>query len=176
MFIEVFEGGGQPGSRTFSKWLVQGTLYPDVIESVSFKGPSVRHQIHHNVGGLPEKINMKLIEPLRELFEDEVRASGESSVCRRPSSGGILSGTWAGRALPRGHHREKLDVLRRGGRHRDRRISAPRAGTTIWQAFAVLLPVKTVGVMGDGRTYEHVLALRAVSSTDGMTADSIPTT
>ncbi|MBN9273339.1 MAG: glutamine-hydrolyzing GMP synthase [Mesorhizobium sp.] len=157
LFIEVFEEEARKlGGADF---LVQGTLYPDVIESVSFSGgPSVTIKSHHNVGGLPERMKMKLVEPLRELFKDEVRALGKelglpaSFIGRHPFPGPGLA-----IRCPGGVTREKLEILRQAD--------------AIWQAFAVLLPVQTVGVMGDGRTYEFVCALRAVTSVDGMTAD-----
>jgi GMP synthase (glutamine-hydrolysing) len=174
LFIEVFEAEAKKlGGAEF---LAQGTLYPDVIESVSFSGgPSVTIKSHHNVGGLPERMNMKLVEPLRELFKDEVRALGrelglpESFVGRHPFPGPGLA-----IRCPGGITREKLDVLRRADAIYLEEIRAAGLYDAIWQAFAVLLPVQTVGVMGDGRTYEHVLALRAVTSIDGMTADFYP--
>jgi GMP synthase (glutamine-hydrolysing) len=174
LFIEVFEAEAKKlGGAEF---LAQGTLYPDVIESVSFSGgPSVTIKSHHNVGGLPERMNMKLVEPLRELFKDEVRALGrelglpESFVGRHPFPGPGLA-----IRCPGGITREKLDVLRRADAIYLEEIRAAGLYDVIWQAFAVLLPVQTVGVMGDGRTYEHVLALRAVTSIDGMTADFYP--
>ncbi len=174
LFIEVFEAEAKKlGGAEF---LAQGTLYPDVIESVSFSGgPSVTIKSHHNVGGLPERMNMTLVEPLRELFKDEVRALGrelglpESFVGRHPFPGPGLA-----IRCPGGITREKLDVLRRADAIYLEEIRAAGLYDVIWQAFAVLLPVQTVGVMGDGRTYEHVLALRAVTSIDGMTADFYP--
>jgi len=161
LFIDVFEAEAKKlGGADF---LAQGTLYPDVIESVSFTGgPSVTIKSHHNVGGLPERMNMKLVEPLRELFKDEVRALGRELdlpqvfVGRHPFPGPGLAIRCPGEIT-----REKLDILR-------------RADDVIWQAFAVLLPVRTVGVMGDYRTYDYVVGLRAVTSTDGMTADFYP--
>ena len=174
LFIEVFEeeakkiGGAQ--------FLAQGTLYPDVIESVSFTGgPSVTIKSHHNVGGLPERMNMQLVEPLRELFKDEVRALGrelglpERFVGRHPFPGPGLA-----IRCPGGITREKLDILRRADAIYLDEIRKAGLYDTIWQAFAVLLPVQTVGVMGDSRTYEFVCALRAVTSVDGMTADFYP--
>ncbi len=174
LFIEVFEeeakkmGGAQ--------FLAQGTLYPDVIESVSFSGgPSVTIKSHHNVGGLPERMNMQLVEPLRELFKDEVRALGrelglpDRFVGRHPFPGPGLA-----IRLPGGVTREKLDILRRADAIYLDEIRKAGLYDKIWQAFAVLLPVQTVGVMGDGRTYEFVCALRAVTSVDGMTADFFP--
>jgi len=174
LFIEVFEEEAKKlGGAEF---LAQGTLYPDVIESVSFSGgPSVTIKSHHNVGGLPARMNMTLVEPLRELFKDEVRALGrelglpESFVGRHPFPGPGLA-----IRCPGGVTREKLDVLRRADAIYLEEIRAAGLYDVIWQAFAVLLPVQTVGVMGDGRTYEHVLALRAVTSVDGMTADFYP--
>src|SRR5262249_1791176 len=156
-----------------AEFLAQGTLYPDVIESTSFSGgPSVTIKSHHNVGGLPERMHMKLVEPLRELFKDEVRALGrelglpEAFVGRHPFPG-------PGRAIrwPAATAREKLEILRLADEIFIEEIRRAGLYDDIWQAFAVILPVKTVGVMGDFRTYEHVVALRAVTSTDGMTAD-----
>jgi GMP synthase (glutamine-hydrolysing) len=171
LFIEVFEkeakkiGGAQ--------FLAQGTLYPDVIESVSFTGgPSVTIKSHHNVGGLPERMNMKLVEPLRELFKDEVRALGrelglpDHFIGRHPFPGPGLA-----IRCPGGVTREKLEILREADAIYLDEIRKAGLYDAIWQAFAVLLPVQTVGVMGDGRTYEFVCALRAVTSVDGMTAD-----
>ena len=175
LFIDVFEEEAKKlGGAEF---LAQGTLYPDVIESVSFTGgPSVTIKSHHNVGGLPERMNLKLVEPLRELFKDEVRALGrelglpEHFIWRHPFPGPGLairilgevtrgaSSTSCARPTP-----SILDEIRKAGLY-----------DKIWQAFAVLLPVRTVGVMGDERTYDHVCALRAVTSTDGMTADFYP--
>jgi GMP synthase (glutamine-hydrolysing) len=153
--------------------LAQGTLYPDVIESVSFTGgPSVTIKSHHNVGGLPARMNMKLVEPLRELFKDEVRVLGrelglpEIFVGRHPFPGPGLAIRCPGDIT-----REKLDILRNADAVYIDEIRKAGLYDAIWQAFAVLLPVKTVGVMGDGRTYEYVVGLRAVTSTDGMTAD-----
>jgi GMP synthase (glutamine-hydrolysing) len=174
LFVEVFEAEARKiGGAAF---LAQGTLYPDVIESVSFTGgPSVTIKSHHNVGGLPERMNMKLVEPLRELFKDEVRALGRelglphSFVGRHPFPGPGLAIRCPGGITP-----EKLDVLRRADAIYLDEIRKAGLYDAIWQAFAVLLPVQTVGVMGDGRTYEHVLALRAVTSVDGMTADFYP--
>ncbi|TDU01005.1 GMP synthase (glutamine-hydrolysing) [Azorhizobium sp. AG788] len=174
LFIDVFEAEAKKiGGADF---LAQGTLYPDVIESVSFTGgPSVTIKSHHNVGGLPERMNMKLVEPLRELFKDEVRALGrelglpESFVGRHPFPGPGLAIRCPGEITP-----EKLDILRQADAIYLEEIRAAGLYDVIWQAFAVLLPVRTVGVMGDGRTYDHVLALRAVTSIDGMTADFYP--
>ena len=173
-FIDIFEREAKKVGG--AKFLAQGTLYPDVIESVSFDGgPSVTIKSHHNVGGLPERMDMKLVEPLRELFKDEVRALGQELglhkdfVERHPFPGpglaircpGVITG-------------EKLDALREADAIYLDEIRKAGLYNEIWQAFAVILPVKTVGVMGDGRTYDHVLALRAVTSTDGMTADYYP--
>jgi GMP synthase (glutamine-hydrolysing) len=171
LFIEVFEEEAQKlGGADF---LAQGTLYPDVIESVSFTGgPSVTIKSHHNVGGLPERMNMKLVEPLRELFKDEVRALGreldlpEHFIGRHPFPGPGLA-----IRCPGGVTREKLEILREADAIYLDEIRKAGLYDAIWQAFAVLLPVQTVGVMGDGRTYEFVCALRAVTSVDGMTAD-----
>jgi GMP synthase (glutamine-hydrolysing) len=157
-------------------FLAQGTLYPDVIESVSFDGgPSVTIKSHHNVGGLPERMNLKLVEPLRELFKDEVRALGqelglnEAFVGRHPFPGPGLA-----IRIPGEITQEKADILRKADAIYLEELRNNGLYDTIWQAFAVLLPVKTVGVMGDHRTYDHVCALRAVTSTDGMTADFFP--
>ena len=174
LFIDVFDGEAKKiGGADF---LAQGTLYPDVIESVSFTGgPSVTIKSHHNVGGLPERMNMKLVEPLRELFKDEVRALGrelglpDAFVGRHPFPGPGLAIRVPGEIT-----REKLDILRKADAIYLEEIRAAGLYDAIWQAFAVLLPVKTVGVMGDGRTYDHVCALRAVTSVDGMTADFYP--
>ncbi|MCC0056561.1 MAG: glutamine-hydrolyzing GMP synthase [Rhodobiaceae bacterium] len=171
LFIDVFEAEAKKiGGAAF---LAQGTLYPDVIESVSFTGgPSVTIKSHHNVGGLPERMNMKLVEPLRELFKDEVRALGrelglpESFVGRHPFPGPGLA-----IRCPGGVSRDKLEILRKADAIYLDEIRKAGLYDAIWQAFAVLLPVQTVGVMGDGRTYEFVCALRAVTSVDGMTAD-----
>ena len=173
-FIDIFEEeAAQAGGADF---LAQGTLYPDVIESVSFAGgPSVTIKSHHNVGGLPERMNMALVEPLRELFKDEVRALGrelglpEVFVGRHPFPGPGLA-----IRIPGAITREKAETLRRADAIYLDEIRKAGLYDAIWQAFAVLLPVQTVGVMGDARTYEHVCALRAVTSTDGMTADSFP--
>ena len=170
-FVEVFEGEARTiGGAGF---LAQGTLYPDVIESVSFTGgPSVTIKSHHNVGGLPERMNMRLVEPLRELFKDEVRALGrelglpDAFVGRHPFPGPGLAIRIPGEVT-----KERCDVLRRADAIYLEEIRAAGLYDAIWQAFAVLLPVRTVGVMGAGRTYDNVLALRAVTSTDGMTAE-----
>ncbi len=157
------------------KWLVQGTLYPDVIESVSFKGPSATIKTHHNVGGLPEKMGLKLIEPLRELFKDEVRALGrkmeipEEMIGRQPFPGPGLAIRVLGEV-----NKEALHILKEADDIVSQEIKASGLYYKIWQSFAVLLPIKTVGVMGDERTYENVIAVRAVTSVDGMTADWVP--
>src|SRR3954465_640271 len=169
-FINVFEAEAKKiGGAEF---LAQGTLYPDVIESVSFTGgPSVTIKSHHNVGGLPERMNMKLVEPLRELFKDEVRKLGrelglpEAFVARHPFPGPGLAIRIPGEVT-----KERCDILRKADAVYLDEIRNAGLYDAIWQAFAVLLPVRTVGVMGDGRTYDNVLALRAVTSTDGMTA------
>jgi GMP synthase (glutamine-hydrolysing) len=174
LFVDVFEQEAKKlGGAEF---LAQGTLYPDVIESVSFTGgPSVTIKSHHNVGGLPERMNMKLVEPLRELFKDEVRALGreldlpEAFVGRHPFPGPGLA-----IRCPAEITHEKLDILRLADEIFIEEIRRAGLYDDIWQAFAVILPVKTVGVMGDYRTYEHVVGLRAVGSTDGMTADFYP--
>lgn len=171
-FIDVFEAEAKKiGGAEF---LAQGTLYPDVIESVSFTGgPSVTIKSHHNVGGLPERMNMKLVEPLRELFKDEVRALGrelglpDAFVGRHPFPGPGLAIRIPGEVT-----KERCDILRKADAIYLAEIRAAGLYDAIWQAFAVLLPVRSVGVMGDGRTYDSVLALRAVTSTDGMTADA----
>ncbi len=173
-FIDVFEAEAKAiGGADF---LAQGTLYPDVIESVSFTGgPSVTIKSHHNVGGLPERMNMQLVEPLRELFKDEVRVLGrelglpEIFVGRHPFPGPGLAIRIPGEVT-----RERCDILRKADAVYLEEIRNAGLYDQIWQAFAVLLPVKTVGVMGDHRTYDNVCALRAVTSTDGMTADIYP--
>ncbi|HEX8364257.1 MAG TPA: glutamine-hydrolyzing GMP synthase [Allosphingosinicella sp.] len=173
-FIDVFEEEAKKiGGADF---LAQGTLYPDVIESVSFTGgPSVTIKSHHNVGGLPERMNMQLVEPLRELFKDEVRLLGkelglpEAFVGRHPFPGPGLAIRIPGEVTA-----ERCDILRKADAIYLEEIRAAGLYDAIWQAFAVLLPVKTVGVMGDARTYDNVCALRAVTSTDGMTADVYP--
>ncbi len=174
LFIDVFDAEAKKiGGAEF---LAQGTLYPDVIESVSFTGgPSVTIKSHHNVGGLPDFMKMKLVEPLRELFKDEVRALGrelglpDSFVGRHPFPGPGLAIRIPGAITP-----EKLDILRLADEIYIEEIRRCGLYDQIWQAFAVLLPVKTVGVMGDGRTYDYVVGLRAVTSVDGMTADFFP--
>ena len=176
LFIDVFQkhatavGGAQ--------FLAQGTLYPDVIESVSVSGgPSVTIKSHHNVGGLPEKMGLKLVEPLRELFKDEVRALGrelglpEPFIRRHPFPGPGLAIRCPGEITS-----EKLDILRRADAVYIDQIRKHGLYDEIWQAFAAILPMRTVGVMGDGRTYDYALALRAVTSVDGMTADYYPFT
>ncbi|MGL4974596.1 MAG: glutamine-hydrolyzing GMP synthase [Bosea sp. (in: a-proteobacteria)] len=179
LFIDVFDAEAKKiasDGKGAPEFLAQGTLYPDVIESVSFTGgPSVTIKSHHNVGGLPARMNMKLVEPLRELFKDEVRALGrelglpEAFVGRHPFPGPGLAIRIPGEVT-----KEKCDILRKADAIYLDEIRKAGLYDTIWQAFAVLLPVKTVGVMGDGRTYDHVLALRAVTSVDGMTADFYP--
>jgi len=174
LFIEIFDARAkQIGGAEF---LAQGTLYPDVIESVSFTGgPSVTIKSHHNVGGLPERMNLKLVEPLRELFKDEVRALGvelglhPDFVGRHPFPGPGLAIRIPGEITA-----EKLEILRKADVVYLDEIRKSGLYDKIWQAFAVLLPVKTVGVMGDGRSYDYVCGLRAVTSTDGMTAESYP--
>jgi len=174
LFIDVFEEEARKiGGADF---LAQGTLYPDVIESVSFSGgPSVTIKSHHNVGGLPERMNMQLVEPLRELFKDEVRKLGrelglpEGFVGRHPFPGPGLA-----IRIPGEVSKERADTLRKADAIYLDEIRKAGFYDDIWQAFSVLLPVRTVGVMGDERTYDSVLALRAVTSTDGMTADYYP--
>ena len=170
VFIEVFEEEAKRiGGVDF---LVQGTLYPDVIESVSVRGPSATIKSHHNVGGLPERMNLQLIEPLRELFKDEVRAIGreigvpEELLNRHPFPGPGLAVRILGEV-----NDERLRILRAADRILDEELRRAELYNSVWQAFAVLLPISTVGVMGDERTYERVIAIRAVTSVDGMTAD-----
>jgi len=176
LFIDVFQkyANGIEGAE----FLAQGTLYPDVIESVSFSGgPSVTIKSHHNVGGLPEKMGLKLVEPLRELFKDEVRALGrelglpDAFIARHPFPGPGLAIRCPGEIT-----REKLDILRKADAVYIDQIRKHGLYDEIWQAFAAILPMRTVGVMGDGRTYDYALALRAVTSVDGMTADYYPFT
>src|SRR5262245_26074590 len=174
LFIDVFEEEARKLGG--AELLAQGTLYPDVIESVSFTGgPSVTIKSHHNVGGLPERMSLKLVEPLRELFKDEVRALGrelglpEKFVGRHPFPGPGLAIRCPGEIS-----RDKLEILRRADAIYIEEIRRAGLYDEIWQAFAVLLPVRTVGVMGDYRTYDYVVGLRAVTSTDGMTADFYP--
>ncbi|MDF2998869.1 MAG: guaA [Xanthobacteraceae bacterium] len=179
LFIDVFEEEARKiaeDGKGLAAFLAQGTLYPDVIESVSFTGgPSVTIKSHHNVGGLPARMNMKLVEPLRELFKDEVRALGrelglpEIFVGRHPFPGPGLAIRCPGEIT-----REKLDILRLADEIYLEEIRRHGLYDAIWQAFAVILPVKTVGVMGDYRTYDYVVGLRAVTSVDGMTADFYP--
>ncbi|MEM6939217.1 MAG: glutamine-hydrolyzing GMP synthase [Pseudomonadota bacterium] len=174
LFIDVFQKHAKAvGDATF---LAQGTLYPDVIESVSFSGgPSVTIKSHHNVGGLPEKMGLKLVEPLRELFKDEVRALGQelglpqSFIGRHPFPGPGLAIRCPGEIT-----RQKLDILRAADAVYIDQIRKHGLYDEIWQAFVAILPVRTVGVMGDGRTYDYACALRAVTSVDGMTADTYP--
>jgi GMP synthase (glutamine-hydrolysing) len=173
-FIDVFEAEAKAAGG--ADFLAQGTLYPDVIESVSFTGgPSVTIKSHHNVGGLPERMNMQLVEPVRELFKDEVRALGQelglpaAFVGRHPFPGPGLA-----IRIPGAITDEKLEILRKADTVYLDEIRKSGLYDEIWQAFAVLLPVRTVGVMGDSRTYDYVCALRAVTSTDGMTADYYP--
>jgi len=170
VFIDVFdkEAKGIPNV----KYLVQGTLYPDVIESISVRGPSATIKTHHNVGGLPEKMNLKLIEPFRELFKDEVRELGaelgiqKELLRRQPFPGPGLAVRVLGDITE-----DRLNILREADRIFLEEIRAEGLYDSIWQSFCVLLPINSVGVMGDGRTYEQVIALRAVYSEDGMTAD-----
>jgi GMP synthase (glutamine-hydrolysing) len=173
-FIEIFDAEAHKVGDV--EFLAQGTLYPDVIESVSYTGgPSVTIKSHHNVGGLPERMKLKLVEPLRELFKDEVRVLGRelglppSFVGRHPFPGPGLA-----IRIPGEITKEKLDILRKADVVYLEEIRKAGLYDKIWQAFAVLLPVRTVGVMGDGRSYDQACALRAVTSTDGMTADVYP--
>lgn len=169
-FIDVFDAEAKKVEGT--KWLVQGTLYPDVIESVSLRGSSVTIKSHHNVGGLPEKMDLKLIEPLRELFKDEVRLIGkdlgipDEILQRHPFPGPGLGVRILGDITP-----EKVELLQKADRVFIEELHNFGIYQDVWQAFAVLLPIQSVGVMGDFRTYERTVALRAVTSTDGMTAD-----
>jgi len=169
-FIDIFDAEAQKIGDV--KWLVQGTLYPDVIESVSLRGASVTIKTHHNVGGLPEKMNLKLIEPLRELFKDEVRAIGrdlgipETILERHPFPGPGLGVRILGEVTP-----EKVELLQKADKIFIDELHNFNLYGDVWQAFAVLLPIHSVGVMGDYRTYEQAVALRSVTSTDGMTAD-----
>jgi GMP synthase (glutamine-hydrolysing) len=169
-FIEVFDGEAQRIKDI--KWLGQGTIYPDVIESVSVKGPSVTIKSHHNVGGLPEKMHLKVVEPLRSLFKDEVRKVGkelgidENILNRHPFPGPGLGIRILGEITP-----EKIRMIQQADEIFIRSLREHDLYNKVWQAAAILLPVHTVGVMGDERTYENVVALRAVSSLDGMTAD-----
>ena len=169
-FIEVFEEEANKIGEV--KFLAQGTLYPDVIESTSFKGPSATIKTHHNVGGLPAEMNLQLIEPLRELFKDEVRRIGkelklpDNILGRHPFPGPGLAVRILGEII-----RERLDILREADDIFIQELKSSKHYQKVWQAFCVLLPVQSVGVMGDERTYENVVALRAVTSLDGMTAD-----
>jgi GMP synthase (glutamine-hydrolysing) len=173
-FIDVFDEAATHAERVkpHAELLAQGTLYPDVIESVSVKGPSATIKSHHNVGGLPERMNLELVEPLRELFKDEVRAAGEvlglphEVLWRHPFPGPGLAVRILGEIV-----REDLDILREADAIFIDEIRRAGLYDDIWQAFAVLLPVRTVGVQGDFRTYDRVIALRAIVSEDGMTAD-----
>jgi GMP synthase (glutamine-hydrolysing) len=176
LFIDVFQK--YANQIEGAEFLAQGTLYPDVIESVSFSGgPSVTIKSHHNVGGLPEKMGLKLVEPLRELFKDEVRALGrelglpQSFIGRHPFPGPGLAIRCPGEIT-----REKLAILREADAVYIDQIRKHGLYDEIWQAFAAILPMKTVGVMGDGRTYDYAVAIRAVTSVDGMTADTYPFT
>lgn len=169
-FIEVFEAEAERIGHI--DFLVQGTLYPDVIESISVRGPSATIKSHHNVGGLPERMNLRLIEPLRELFKDEVRAIGreigipEEILSRHPFPGPGLAVRILGEVTE-----SRLRLLRAADRILDEELRRAGLYNSVWQSFAVLLPISTVGVMGDERTYEQVVAIRAVTSVDGMTAD-----
>jgi GMP synthase (glutamine-hydrolysing) len=170
LFIDIFDEEAKKIGKV--DFLAQGTLYPDVIESTSFRGPSVTIKTHHNVGGLPKRMKLKLIEPFRELFKDEVRAVGlelgipEDLIWRHPFPGPGLAVRVLGDIT-----RERLDLLRRADAIFVDEVKKAGLYREIWQGFVVLLPVKSVGVMGDGRTYENAVAVRAVSSVDGMTAD-----
>jgi len=170
IFIDIFEEEAKKIGKV--DFLCQGTLYPDVIESTSFKGPSVTIKTHHNVGGLPEKMNLKLIEPFRELFKDEVRAVGsdlglpEDLVWRHPFPGPGLAVRVLGEIT-----KHRLDLLREADAIFVEEVKKAGLYREIWQGFIVLLPVRSVGVMGDGRTYDFTVAIRAVTSVDGMTAD-----
>ena len=175
LFIEVFDR--ESAKIEGAAFLAQGTLYPDVIESVSVTGgPSVTIKSHHNVGGLPARMNMALVEPLRELFKDEVRVLGrelglpEAIVGRHPFPGPGLAIRIPGQEITR----ERLDMLRHADAIYLEELRTAGLYDAIWQAFVVLLPVRTVGVMGDARSYDNACALRAVTSTDGMTADFFP--
>jgi GMP synthase (glutamine-hydrolysing) len=170
LFIEVFEAEAEKLGGI--RYLCQGTLYPDVIESTSFRGPSVTIKTHHNVGGLPEKMNLTLIEPFRELFKDEVRAVGkelglpDELVWRHPFPGPGLAVRILGEVTA-----ERLRLLQEADAIFVEEMRRADLYRSIWQGFVVLLPVRSVGVMGDERTYEYTAAIRAVSSVDGMTAD-----
>lgn len=170
VFIEVFEEESHKHPEV--KWLAQGTIYPDVIESVSVKGPSMTIKSHHNVGGLPERLKLKIVEPLRSLFKDEVRRAGKELglvpeiLYRHPFPGPGLAVRILGEVTA-----EKVQILQEADHIYTENLKKFNLYNEVWQAGAILTPIKTVGVMGDERTYEHVLALRAVNSTDGMTAD-----
>jgi GMP synthase (glutamine-hydrolysing) len=170
VFIEIFEEEAKKLDQV--DFLVQGTLYPDVIESVSFKGPSAVIKTHHNVGGLPERMQLSLIEPLRELFKDEVREVGEEMgiprrvLWRQPFPGPGLAIRCLGEVT-----REKLEILREADSVLLEEVRSAGLYESLWQSFCVILPVRSVGVMGDDRTYEYVVAIRAVTSRDAMTAD-----
>jgi GMP synthase (glutamine-hydrolysing) len=173
-FIDIFEA--HIDKKLPIKWLAQGTLYPDVIESFSFSGgPSQTIKSHHNVGGLPEKMNLKLLEPVRDLFKDEVRQIGaelglpHEMLWRHPFPGPGLAIRVMGEATE-----ESLQIVREADAIYIQKLREHNLYHKIWQAFCVLTSVRTVGVQGDGRTYDHVLALRAVTSSDGMTADWYP--
>jgi GMP synthase (glutamine-hydrolysing) len=176
LFIEIFEEEAAKLVESVGEinWLAQGTLYPDVIESVSFKGPSATIKSHHNVGGLPDRMRMKLIEPMRELFKDEVRALGlelkmsEDRVYRQPFPGPGLAVRILGEVTP-----ERVRLLQEAEAIVDQEIRAAGLYRGIWQSFAALLPIRSVGVMGDARTYEQTCVVRAVHSTDGMTASIV---
>jgi GMP synthase (glutamine-hydrolysing) len=169
-FISIFEREAKKVGGV--RFLAQGTLYPDVIESVSFKGPSATIKSHHNVGGLPKRMKFELVEPLRELFKDEVRQLGrvlglpEEIVQRQPFPGPGLAIRIVGEIT-----RERLEILRAADEIVKEEMQKARLWDRVWQSFAILVPVRTVGVMGDERTYEHVIAIRVVTSLDGMTAD-----
>ena len=169
-FISIFEKEARKMGGV--RYLAQGTLYPDVIESVSFKGPSATIKSHHNVGGLPKRMKFELVEPLRELFKDEVRKLGrvlglpEEVIQRQPFPGPGLAIRIIGEIT-----RSRLDILKAADEVVKEEMQKARLRDKVWQSFAILLPIKTVGVMGDERTYEHVIAIRVVSSLDGMTAD-----
>jgi GMP synthase (glutamine-hydrolysing) len=171
-FVRVFEEQARRLRAEGVRWLAQGTTYPDVIESVSFRGPSAVIKTHHNVGGLPADMGFALVEPLRELFKDEVRAAGENlglssaRVWRQPFPGPGLAVRMPGPVDAAG-----LDVLREADAIVEEEIRAAGLERELWQSFAVLLPVRTVGVQGDSRSYERVAAIRAIRSTDGMTAE-----